>query len=320
MNILLLGGNGFGFVHADSYKRLGYDFSVFSRKEEVLKRYRDEFHVRKTYSDIEDAMNSPCDVIDMVIPHNMHKDFAVRAMKEKKHVLIEKPIATTLEEAREMINVSKENNVKFMVAEQYHFDPSLAQTAEYIKSGKIGRVHTIIVRGQNQFSKQGWRTSENLMGGGALIDGGIHYIEALLSLGGDYERIEPMVYKGKSSIEGEDNTASLIRFKSGATGIFFYSWNYISPPAIPAFEVVGTEGSIYEQTGVGGKQGNSHTGSVFGTPVLNGKLQEIQEKNVFDTEISGFLKAVEEDTDVPYSPELAYRNLKVVLEMYKNSK
>jgi len=52
MNILLLGGNGFGFVHAESYRKLGYDFSVFSRNEEVLKIYRDEFHVKNTYNDL----------------------------------------------------------------------------------------------------------------------------------------------------------------------------------------------------------------------------------------------------------------------------
>lgn len=317
MNILLLGGNGFGFVHAESYRKLGYDFSVFSRNEEVLKRYRDEFHVKNTYNDLNEAMNSSHDVIDMVMPHYMHRDLAVRAMKEGKNVLIEKPIAGTLEEAREMIKVSKENNVKFMVAEQYHFDSSLIHSMEYEKKGMIGRVHTIIVRSQNQFNNQGWRTNEKMMGGGALIDGGIHFIEALLDLGGEYEDIISRVYKGKSSIEGEDNTVSLIKFRSGATGIFYYSWNYISSPDVPSFEVIGTEGSIYEFRGMR-EPGQPRT--AFGMPVLNGKIQKIKEVDVFDAEISGFLRAIERDEEVPYSPELAYRNLSTVLEMYRNSR
>ena len=316
MEILLLGGNGFGFVHAESYRRLGYDFSVFSRNEEVLKRYRDEFHVRKTYNDLNDAMNSSHDVVDMVMPHYMHRDLAVKAMMKGKNVLIEKPIASTLEEAREMIKTSTENNVKFMVAEQYHFDSSLNHTIEYEKKGMIGKVHTIIVRSQNQFNNLGWRTNEKMMGGGALIDGGIHFIEALLDLGGEYKELISSVYKGKSSIEGEDNTASLIKFKSGVTGIFYYSWNYISSPNVPSFEVIGTEGSIYEFRG---KRSSDQPRTAFGLPILNGEIQKIKEVDVFDAEISGFLRAVERNEEVPYSPELAYRNLSTVLEMYKNS-
>jgi predicted dehydrogenase len=286
-----------------------------------LRRYRDEFHVRKTYSDINEAMNSSHDVIDMVMPHYMHRDLATRAMRNKKHVMVEKPISTTLEEARYMIMESKNNNVKFMVAEQYYFDSSLRHTIGCLKEGLIGKVHTIIVRSQSNFQElDGWRTSEKLMGGGALIDGGIHFIEALLDLGGEYSDIDSRVYKGKASIEGEDNSVALVSFKSGATGIFYYSWNYLSPPDVPAYEVIGTKGSIYEFRGGGGHLSPEHPNTAFRVPVLNGRIQEIEEVDVFDAEISGFLKAVEKNEDVPYSPELAYRDLEAVLRIYKKAK
>jgi predicted dehydrogenase len=294
---------------------------VFSRNEDVLRQYREEYHVRKTYSDLNEAMNSSHDVMDMVMPHYMHRDLSTKAMRNKKHVMIEKPIARTLEEARDMITESKNNKVKFMVAEQYYFDSSLRHTIQYLKEGLIGKVHTIIVRSQWNFQElDGWRTSEKLMGGGALIDGGIHFIEALLDLGGEYSDIDSRVYKGKASIEGEDNTVSLISFKSGATGIFYYSWNYMSPPDIPAYEVIGTKGSIYEFRGERGNLSSSHPNTAFGVPVLNGRIQEIEEVDVFDAEISGFLKAVEKNEDVPYSPELAYRDLKAVLGIYESAK
>jgi predicted dehydrogenase len=286
-----------------------------------LRRYREEFHVRKTYNDLNEAMNSSHDIIDMVMPHYMHRDLAIRAMRDKKHVIIEKPIATTLEEARDMITESMDNNVKFMVAEQYYFDSSLRHTIEYLKEGLIGKVHTIIVRSQWNFQEfDGWRTSEKLMGGGALIDGGIHFIETLLDLGGEYSDMDSRVYKGEALIEGEDNTVALIKFKSGATGMFYYSWNYISPPNVPAYEVIGTKGSIYEFRGTGGHTSHDHPNTAFGVPVLNGRIQKIEEVDVFDAEISGFLKAVEKKEDVPYSPELAYRDLEAVLRIYEKAK
>ncbi|MCL4452288.1 MAG: Gfo/Idh/MocA family oxidoreductase [Candidatus Thermoplasmatota archaeon] len=294
---------------------------MFSRNEDVLRRYREEYHVRKTYSDLNEAMNSSHDIMDMVMPHYMHRDLATRAMRNKKHVMIEKPIATTLEEARDMITESRNNKVKFMVAEQYYFDSSLRHAIQYLKEGLIGKVHTIIVRSQWNFQElDGWRTSEKLMGGGALIDGGIHFIEALLDLGGEYRDLESRVYKGKASIEGEDNTVSLIRFKSGATGIFYYSWNYMSPPDVPAYEVIGTKGSIYEYRGERDNISSHRPNTAFGVPVLNGRIQEIEEVDVFDAEISGFLKAVEKNEEVPYSPELAYRDLETVLMIYENAK
>ena len=81
---------------------------------------------------------------------------------------------------------------------------------------------------------------------------------------------------------------------------------------MPAYEIVGTDGSIVEST----VKGNINTS--FGRPVLNGSIQEIEERDVIDMEISGFLKAVEDDKEVPYPLENARRNLSAVLKIYEN--
>ena len=176
---------------------------------------------------------------------------------------------------------------------------------------------TIIVRNQRFFNEPGWRNNEKLMGGGALIDGGIHFIEALLDLGGEYKQIHSSVYKGSASIEGEDNTAALFSFNSGATGLFFYSWSYKDPPHVPSYEIVGTGGSITESTEERHPSEGKELPTVcFGKPVLNGTVQEIEEKDVIDMEISGFVGAIEKNEKVPYPPELARRNLEAVLKIY----
>ena len=311
MNILLLGGNGFGFAHAESYQRLGYDFSVFSRNEIVLKEYEDKFGVKRTFSNMENALNWDYDIIDIVMPHNFHKDLAVYAIKRGKHVLVEKPIATTLEEADIMIDEAQKNNVKLMVAEQYYFDRSLQFAIKSISEGKIGKVHTIITRDQRYFQEPGWRTREKEMGGGALIDGGIHYLEAFLNIGGEYDNIHSMKYKGNLNLQGEDTSSALFSFKSGAKGIFFYSWAYKFAPALPAYEIVGTDGSIYDSN-----IRSKHIRTAFGKPVINGHIQNIDEADVIDQEISGFVKAIENDNPVPYPLNNAIRNLKAVLSIY----
>ncbi len=313
MKVLLLGGNGFGFEHADSYKRLGVEFSVFSRNKDVLSKYNDNYGVKKTFTDISEAINSDYDMVDIVLPHTIHREYAEKAMKRGKHVLVEKPIADSLEDAKAMISSAEKNRVKFMVAEQYFFDASARYALDAIKSGKLGKILTVIVRSQQLFKKQGWRTTEKLMGGGGLIDGGIHYMQTFLDFGGPFSNLDAIVNKGKSSIEGEDNSVALFHFKSGAAGIFYYSWAYANPPSLPAYEVVGTEGTIYESN----LNRNREKRTSYGKPVLNGKVQDIEEIDVIDGEISGFMNAVEKDMDVPYSPSLALRNLEAVIDIYK---
>lgn len=319
MRILLLGGNGFGKIHALSYKNLGLEFSVFARKDDVLKEYREKYRVNEAYNDIEEAMKSDFDVVDIVLPHNLHFKYARKAMEQGKHVLIEKPIASTMEESKKLISLAEEKGVKFMVAEQYFFDAALQHAITLIAMNKIGKVHTIIVRDQRYFTNIGWRTSEAAMGGGALIDGGVHYIEALLDLGGPFDSIQAFTYKGGKAIEGEDNSMALFSFSNGAHGLFYYSWSYNNAPALPAYEIIGSEGSIYEDIGSRPFQDfkiQNHPRHVFGFPVLNGTVSKVEVHDVFDREISGFLKSVEKDTPVPYDPALALRNLETVMKIY----
>lgn len=313
MKVLLLGGNGFGFEHAESYRKLKIDLSVYSRNKEVLEKYRNIYGVEKSFSDLKEAINSDYDMVDIVLPHTMHREYAEYAMNRGKHVLIEKPIAHTWADARSMLSCADRNNVKFMVAEQYFFDSSANYALDAISSGKLGKILTIIVRHQQLFNKQGWRTSETLMGGGGLIDGGVHYLQTFLDFGGSFSRVESIVNKGASSIEGEDNSVALFHFNSGAAGIFYYSWAYRNPPVVPSYEVVGTEGTIYESI----DNRNTKNRTSYGKPVFNGKVQDIHEVDVIDAEISGFMNAIEKDTDVPYSPHMALRNLGAVLDIYK---
>ncbi len=320
MKVTLIGGNGFGKLHGESYKQLGIEFSVYDRNPEVLEYYRKNYGVRNVFENIDDAIHSDSDVIDIVLPHKMHREISTRAMELGKHVIMEKPIATTFEEATEIIEASVKNHVKFMVAEQYNFDPSLNRAIELVKENSIGKVHTIAVRDQREYRKTGWRSKKDQMGGGALIDGGIHYIETLLDIGGDYRKIESYSYHGGSSLEGEDSTVALFHFTSGSHGMFLYTWAYSEAPRLPSYEIIGSEGSIYEDVQSRPmEEFKNMTGLryVYGNPVLNGKKVEIKKEDVFNLEIKGFIDSVKNNTEVPYSHNKALRNLRAILDIYR---
>ena len=316
MEIVVVGCRGFGKVHLRSIK--GLDVSIVETDKETIDFCRKNYEIRRVYSNLEEALQSSAEIIDLVVPHTLHKELAIKSMKSKKNVLMEKPIATNLEDGRAMIREAKNNNVKFMVAEQYYFDPAVRKARELINDGTIGKIHTVIVRDQRFYSNTAWRTRKDKMGGGALIDGGIHYIETMLDFGGEYLKIIGNSIHGGSTLEGEDTTHAIFEFKSGATGLFFYSWGYKYSPLVPGFEVIGENGSMYED--VNGRSQDDfkfptrHT--AYGDLIVNGKKMTLKKYDVFEEEISGFVDAVNNDLEVPYSPEKALRNLEAILKIY----
>ena len=316
MEIVVVGCRGFGKVHLRSIK--GLDVSIVETDKEAIDFCRKNYEIRKVYSTLEEALQSSAEIIDLVVPHTLHKELAIKSMKSKKNVLMEKPIATNLEDGRAMIREAKNNNVKFMVAEQYYFDPAVRKARELINDGTIGKIHTVIVRDQRFYSNTAWRTRKEKMGGGALIDGGINYIETMLDFGGEYLKIIGNSIHGGSTLEGEDTTHAIFEFKNGATGLFFYSWGYKYSPFVPGFEVIGENGSMYED--VNGRSQDDfkfptrHT--ACGDLIVNCKKITLKKYDVFEEEISGFVDAVNNDLEVPYSPEKALRNLEAILKIY----
>ena len=225
MEVLVLGCRGFGRIHIDALKKLDVEVSAFARTEEALKECSKYAKLKKSFTDINEAINSSADVIDIILPHSMHKEVAIKALKKGKHVIVEKPIATTVQDAWEMIKTAKEMKRKFMVAEQFFFDPSVKTAKKLIEEGKIGKVHSIIVRAQKRW---GGRRMEGQdireMGGGNLIDGGIHFMDTFLNLGGEYREVKAFTYKTGKILEGEDETMALFRFKSSAYGTTWTWW------------------------------------------------------------------------------------------------
>ncbi len=319
MEIVVVGCRGFGKVHLRSIR--GADIGIVERDPKIRKEIQEQFPVVHSYETYEQALASDAEIIDLAVPHNLHRDMAIAAMKRGKHVTLEKPISTSLDESREMIDFSRKAGVKFMVLEQYYFDPSVREAIRAIKAGEIGKVHTIIVRDQRVYQKEGWRAVKNTMGGGALIDGGIHYVDTMLNLGGPYQSMVARSVHGGSSLQGEDNTVAMFSFSSGSTGILYYSWAYRNPPEVPGVEIIGSEGSIYEDPNTRSHEDfkvPSRT-TAYGDLVMNGKKMNIPKYDVFQKEFDEFLKSVESGTEVPFDPELAHRDLSAVLDIYRQS-
>lgn len=140
----LIGAGRAGMIHARNLNgrvRNGSLIAVCDPSQESLNQAQEELQVKYTYTDYRDALANPeIDAIILVSPTRFHREIAVAAAKAKKHVLCEKPLAVNEEEAQDIIDACKENQVKLQVGFMRRFDPGFVAAKEAIDAGEIGDV------------------------------------------------------------------------------------------------------------------------------------------------------------------------------------
>lgn len=219
---------------------------------ERAQRYADRVGGAKTFTEYRDMIASvPLDAIDICLPHHLHKDAIVAAAAARKHVLCEKPLCLTLEEAEAVTHAVAASGITLMCAHNQLFLPAVAQARELIREGKLGKVFT--ARTTDVFhltisaDRLGWRARRATSGGGELIDTGYHPTYLLLHLiESEPVEVAAMLSRHRmASLEGEDSAQVLIRFADGAIGNIMTSWAYEPPGSTEKFSVAGEAGSLW---------------------------------------------------------------------------
>ncbi|MCD6170765.1 MAG: Gfo/Idh/MocA family oxidoreductase [Candidatus Latescibacteria bacterium] len=314
-------GLGIGYAHARSYSKMeDVDLYVCDIDRAKVERAKRELAVKGTFGTVDEVLESPkIDAIDAALPHDMHKDVAVKAAEAGKHIMIEKPLARNLAEADEMIEAAERAGVKLMVAEWQRFAPSIVKALEFIDDGLLGEVFLVCVY-QLDFAKiTGWRLSKERTGGGNLIDSGIHAVNALRSLGGaDVELVFSQTTRFVlREMEGEDTSVTVIRFKNGIVGNLITSWGISTPGPHSYFTVYGTGGSLWEKLGSDG-----------GLYIRSSKLPEASEKPVkvdlpkvsgFEAECRHFVECILQDKEPITGPKEARADLELVVAAYRSA-
>ena len=129
--------------------------------------------------------NKEIDAVYVALPNSMHAEYTIRAANAGKHVLCEKPMATTLADCRRMIEACRKANVKLMIAYRCQYHPSHLKAIELIRSGAVGRVQAIESAYGWNIGPGEWRLNKKLAGGGPLVDVGIYALNATRYLTGE---------------------------------------------------------------------------------------------------------------------------------------
>jgi len=168
--------------------------------------------------------------VDVCLPHDLHAPVAVAAARAGKHVLVEKPLAATLDEADAMIAAAEGAGVVLMVAENVRFEAVYRAAQALLEAGAIGEPALVQVSRQaylrrSFLEERPWFLDAKRAAGGIMMSGGVHDFETMRMLLGELASVQALRAPQRfPEMEGDDTSVALVRFRSGAVGTLVESF------------------------------------------------------------------------------------------------
>jgi predicted dehydrogenase len=221
--------------------------SVVGHGETSAQKLAAEFGVKRWSTDYREAVGAAdVDVVDILAPNHLHAPMAIAAAEAKKHVIVIKPMATTLAEADAMMAAAAEAGTRLLYAENVPFIPAVQEARRVVDSGAIGKVFRVKACEGIGTPHSAWHYDRSRAGGGAMIDMAVHSIEfcrafADAAFASVYADAGTFVWSDK--LEAEDTAVMTLRFENGVIGQCEDSWSLVGAMD-SRFEVFGTEGRI----------------------------------------------------------------------------
>ncbi|WP_221567723.1 Gfo/Idh/MocA family protein [Alkalihalobacillus sp. TS-13] len=225
MNFAIVGCGHIAKKHAEAIKNSEEAslYAVCDTIQEKMAPFFEEYSVKGFLSLDELLEQEDVDVINICTPSGFHADIAVKAAQAGKHIVVEKPIALTLEDANRIIAASKEYGVKLSVVHPNRFRPVIMETRKLMdenKFGKLSHANATVRWNRNQayYDQAPWRGTRAL-DGGVLMNQAIHNLDLLIWLMGEVDEVFSMGATRLRNIESEDVSLGVVRFKNGALGV-----------------------------------------------------------------------------------------------------
>ncbi|HLO12417.1 MAG TPA: Gfo/Idh/MocA family oxidoreductase [Pseudoneobacillus sp.] len=206
---------------------------VEDRVNEMAKTYN-----AKAYTSYEELLsNKDIDAVSVCTPNYLHAPISIAALNARKHVLCEKPMATSREEAEKMIEASQENNKKLMIAHNQRFVPSHQRARQLIENGEVGKIYSFRTafghggpEGWSADGKESWFFKKNEAFIGAMGDLGVHKTDLLrFLLGEEFVEVGAFVEtSAKENADVDDTAVCVLKTVSGIIGTLAASWSYVS--------------------------------------------------------------------------------------------
>ena len=265
--------------------------SVMSTSAERGAAYARDNGIARSVTSLDDLLGDPqIDAVYISTTNELHRDQAIAAARAGKHILCEKPLAMTLDDAHAMLAASREAGI--VLATNHHLRNAASHRAmrDAIAAGRIGKplaarvFHAVFLPPH----LQGWRLDRPEAGGGVILDITVHDADTLrFVLGDDPVEAVALGQSGGMGQSGlEDGVMGVLRFRSGVIAQFHDA--FTAKFADTGFEVHGTEGSLVAR--------NVMTQRPVGTVTLRDASGEnelpLEQRNLYETALQAFHAAV----------------------------
>lgn len=207
------------------------------------------------YSDVTSFLQQPIEVVLVCSENSLHKEMVIAAAHAKKHILCEKPIATTIEDAKEMINVCEQQGVELSIAYPVRYSLPIRKLKAEIDAGLLGEIIAIrsTNRGQNP---GGWFIDPKFAGGGAVLDHTVHMVDIMRwYMNSEVVAVDAFADQYFTDLQLDDAGIMTLEFDNGVIASHDASWSRF--PQFPTWgdvwiEVIGTKGArlvdVYAQS------------------------------------------------------------------------
>ena len=252
--VLLIGAGFIADIHAECYRRFVPDaeiVGVYSRRDAHAQAFAQKHQIAQWSVDLDASLaRADYDVADICLPNHLHARTTIAAARAGKHVILEKPLCLTLEEADEMIAVCRTCNRKLMYAEELCFAPKYERVRHVVREGALGSIYYLRQCEKHSGPHSQWFYDVNQSGGGALMDMGCHgFAWFRWMLGPDQKPRTVLAHMRTGLIHGhrtrcEEHSVCIVEFDGGAIGIVENSWAKLGGME-DRVEVCGTGGVMY---------------------------------------------------------------------------
>lgn len=295
---------------------------VAERAEEMAVKYG-----AKAFTSYQDVINlEEIDAISVCLPNYLHAPVSIAALNAGKHVLCEKPMATSKEEAEAMVAAAKDNGKKLMIGHNQRFVASHCKAKEIIESGKLGKIYSFKTTfghpGPEGWSVDGansWFFNKEQAFIGAMGDLGVHKADLMRYLLGEFSEVGAFIEtNAKQNTEVDDNAVCILRTESGIIGTLAASWAYVSGGGDNSTIIYGEKGTLHLEA----DPTYSLIEEYRDGSVVNHKLDKIQtnEEGGQSTShvINHFVESILEDKQPLIDGEEGKKSLEIILAAIKS--
>lgn len=247
----IVGSRFMANIHASTVRRSkdAVLVGVASPTEEHVRSFAERHAVERWHTDWRELVARPdVDMVVVCTPNRTHAPIAIEAARRGKHVVVEKPLAVTVEEAEAMVLAARESGVKLMYAEEFCFAPQYVRARQVVEEGGVGALHKVhhVEKYQGSTSPLYWDL--DLSGGWCAMQLGSHSLGIIRWMLGKPKAISvqavmrQVLHKDRGP--GEDDSIMIVEFDDGSIGVAENSWAR-SGGMDDRLEVYGTAGTIY---------------------------------------------------------------------------